>query len=71
MNNVDHPKHYNMHPSGIECIEVIGHMSFCIGSAMKYLWRADFKNAPIEDLEKAIWYIQWEIDRRKAQEDDR
>jgi hypothetical protein len=51
--SVDHPKHYNAHPSGIECIEVVRHMSFNIGNAMKYLWRADEKGAPIEDLEKA------------------
>lgn len=65
--SVDHPKHYNAHPSGIECIEVVRHMSFNIGNAMKYLWRADEKGAPIEDLEKAIWYIQDEIVKRAKQ----
>jgi hypothetical protein len=62
---VNHPKHYTKHPSGVECIQVTEHMSFCIGNAMKYLWRADLKNDAIEDLEKARWYIAREIERRK------
>lgn len=61
---VHRPKHYNSHPSGIECIEVTRHMSFNLGNAMKYVWRADLKNG-IEDLEKAIWYLNDEIARRK------
>lgn len=65
MSNVNHPKHYNKHPSGIECIDVVEHMSFNVGNAVKYLWRADYKNAPIEDLEKASWYVQREIERRR------
>ena len=59
--NVNHPKHYTNHPSGVECITV--HMSFCLGNAIKYLWRADLKNG-IEDLEKARWYITREIEKR-------
>lgn len=65
MSTVDHPKHYNAHPSGVECIDIVRHMSFNVGNAMKYLWRADEKGAPIEDLEKAAWYIADEIKRRK------
>jgi len=49
---VNHPPHYTAHPSGIECIQVTEHMGFCIGNAMKYLWRADLKGNAIEDLEK-------------------
>jgi hypothetical protein len=63
-NNVNHPKHYNSHPSGIECIDVVEHMSFNVGNAIKYLWRADEKGRPIEDLHKAAWYVQREIERR-------
>lgn len=63
---VDHPAHYNAHPSGIECIEVVRHMSFNIGNAMKYLWRADEKGAPVEDLKKAVWYLNDEIDQRES-----
>lgn len=61
---VNHPKHYNTHPSGIECIDVIEHLNFNIGSAIKYLWRVDDKDNPIEDLKKAAWYIKREIERR-------
>jgi hypothetical protein len=62
---VNHPKHYTSHPSGIECIDITEHLSFCIGNAVKYLWRADEKGAPIQDLEKAIWYINREIAKRR------
>lgn len=63
--NVNNPKHYTDHPSGIECIEVTEHMNFCIGSAIKYLWRHGKKDpqATVEDLRKAKWYIEREIQR--------
>lgn len=61
---VNHPIHYNRHKSGVECIDVVEHMSFPIGSAIKYLWRADEKGNAVEDLKKARFYIQREIDRR-------
>lgn len=60
--NVNHPSHYTSHPSGIECIQITEHMDFCIGNAIKYLWRAGGKNDEVEDLKKAIWYIQRKID---------
>lgn len=62
---VDHPKHYNSHPSGIECIDVVEHMSFNLGNAIKYIWRADEKGNAIEDLRKAAWYLQREIAKRE------
>lgn len=62
---VNHPKHYTSHPSGVECIDVTEHMGFNLGNAMKYIWRADEKGKAIEDLEKAAWYINREIQRRK------
>ncbi len=62
---VNNPKHYTQHPSGIEAIQITEHMSFCLGNAVKYVWRADLKNDAIEDLRKAVWYIEREIDRRK------
>jgi len=65
---VNHPKHYTSHPSGLECIQVTEHMGFCIGNAIKYLWRADEKGNALEDLHKAAWYIQREIARRTASE---
>ena len=62
---VNNPKHYTNHPSKIECIQITEHMGFCLGNAIKYLWRADLKNDAIEDMQKAIWYINREIERRQ------
>jgi len=67
---VNNPRHYTSHPSGIDCIQITEHMGFNLGNAIKYVWRSDLKNDAIEDLNKAIWYIQREIDRRKKQELD-
>ena len=61
--NVNHPKHYNSHPSGVECIEITEHMNFCLGNAVKYIWRASLKGKEVEDLRKARWYIDREISR--------
>lgn len=57
------PKHYKSHPSGVECIDIVEHMPFCIGNAIKYLWRYQLKNNATEDLKKARWYIDREIQR--------
>jgi len=62
---VNHPPHYTSHPSGIECIQITEHMGFNLGNAVKYVWRADLKNNAIEDLKKAVWYIQREIAKRE------
>lgn len=63
---INKPKGYNSHPSGVECITITEHMNFCLGNAMKYIWRAGEKPGtdPIEDLKKAIWYLEREIARR-------
>lgn len=61
---VNHPPHYTSHPSGIECIDVVEHYGFSIGNAIKYLWRAGLKGDAIEDLRKAAWYVNREIERR-------
>lgn len=61
---VNHPPHYTAHPSGVECIQITEHMGFCLGNAVKYIWRADLKHDAIEDLKKARWYIDREISRR-------
>ena len=61
---VNQPKHYTEHPSGIECIQVTEHMGFNLGNAIKYIWRCDLKKDAIEDLKKAKWYIDREIDKR-------
>jgi hypothetical protein len=61
--NVNHPKHYTSHPSGVECIEITEHMNFNLGNATKYIWRASLKGKEVEDLKKAIWYLEREIAR--------
>lgn len=62
---VDHPKHYNLHPAGIECIDVIEEMSFNLGNAVKYIWRSGLKpdSKSDEDLAKAEWYLKRERER--------
>lgn len=62
---VNNPPHYTSHPSGIEAIQVTRHMNFNLGNAVKYLWRAGLKDKEktIEDLKKAIFYINDEISR--------
>ena len=72
---VNHPAHYNQHPAGIECIDVVEAFNFNLGNAIKYLWRAGLKpgTSTLEDLSKAAWYIRREIERiiEKGQRDER
>lgn len=56
------PDHYRTHPSGIECITISEWYSANIGQAIQYLWRHEHRNG-IEDLRKAVWFIQREIGR--------
>lgn len=65
---VNHPSHYTSHPSGVECIQITEHYNFCLGNAIKYIWRAGLKDATdsIQDLEKARWYLDREITRLKS-----
>lgn len=60
------PIHYKSHPSGIECIQITEHMGFNLGNCLKYIWRADLKHddGGAEDLNKARWYIEREIEKR-------
>lgn len=63
---VHHPGHYTSHPSGVECISITEHMNFCLGNAIKYIWRAGLKSDdPDQDLAKAIWYLERERARLK------
>ena len=62
---VQHPAHYNSHPSGIECIDITEHFNFNLGNAIKYIFRCDHKGNPEQDLQKAKIYIEREIERRK------
>ena len=56
--SVDHPSHYNDRHIGYECIDLTQFQGFCVGNAMKYLWRFRSKGKPLEDLRKARWYAQ-------------
>lgn len=63
VNNVNHPSHYADNPKGIECIDAMEAglgkeqvQSFCLCNAFKYIFRAQKKNG-IEDIKKAIWYL--------------
>jgi hypothetical protein len=61
------PAHYRVHPSGVEAIEITEEFSFCLGNAIKYIWRAGLKSDDqTEDLEKALWYIGREINRLRG-----
>lgn len=64
--SVVHPRHYNV--GGIEVIDAIEAwgLGFCLGNVVKYVARADHKGFPVVDLEKARWYLDREITRRKG-----
>jgi len=63
---VNHPPHYKSHPSGVECIDITRHFNFNRGNAIKYIWRAGQKGKEIEDLKKAVWYLNDEIKTLEA-----
>jgi hypothetical protein len=68
MSAVDHPSHYGGADNPYEAIKVIEawKLGFNLGNAVKYVSRAGKKGSLIEDLEKAVWYLQREIDGMKA-----
>lgn len=61
---VDHPAHYNAHPAGVECIDIVEEFNFNVGNAIKYLWREGLKENSLDDLKKAAWLVNREIERR-------
>ncbi len=63
VDNVNHPEHYKSHPSGVEAIQITEHENFCIGSVFKYLLRRKYKGKELQDLKKARWYLDKEIER--------
>lgn len=60
--SVDNPSHYRVGTSGVECIEIIRHLSFNLGNSIKYLWRLGNKDEDANELKKAIWYLVDEIE---------
>lgn len=71
---VDHPSHYTSGPTHsvcgevIEAIDVTETLTFNVGNAMKYIWRHKLKGKPLEDLQKARWYIDREIQRFNSED---
>ena len=59
---------YYRQGSGVECIDVVRHLPFSQGNAMKYVWRAGYKNDIKQDLEKALWYVNDCIEQKSAVE---
>lgn len=65
--NVDHPKHYGGEDNPYEAIKVIEAwvLGFNLGNTVKYIARAGKKGPTVEDLEKAAWYLNREIELLK------
>lgn len=73
VDNVNKPTHYNLNEHGIECIQAIqASMSkeafegYLKGNTIKYLWRYKYKTKPLEDLEKAEYYLKRLIKETKG-----
>lgn len=66
---VNHPPHYKS-DSGIESIDVIEGfgLNFRLGNVIKYILRHDKKGKPLEDLKKARWYLEREIEKLESKE---
>jgi len=62
---VNHPKHYTDTPFGLEVIEITDKYDFSVGNALKYILRAGKKGDAVEDLEKAVWYLNHKIELMK------
>ena len=65
MEKINHPKHYNEHPSGIECITIARWFNFNLGNVIKYIWRVGLKPGEddIDELKKALFYLNDEIEK--------
>ena len=53
---VNHPSHYTQYKR--EVIDLTEKLSFCVGNAVKYILRAPYKGREVEDLQKAMWYVE-------------
>lgn len=67
---VNHPNHYvSLGAHCLQCckpieyIDIVRRFNFNLGNAIKYIWRSNFKENTMQDLQKAIWYLQDEIMR--------
>lgn len=59
---VNHPKHYTSDDCGVEAIEITSLLPACISNAVKYVWRCGKKDEDLQELKKALWYINYSID---------
>ena len=68
MSSVEHPEHYGGKDNPYETIKVIEawSLNFCLGNVLKYMCRAGKKGCAVEDLKKARWYLDREIQKRSA-----
>ena len=62
MDTVNHPKHYTSDDCGVEAIEITSLLPACISNAVKYVWRCGKKDEDLQELKKALWYINYSID---------
>ena len=62
---VNHPKHYGGEDNPMEVIKIINHygLNFELGNVLKYVLRSDTKGNRKQDLQKALWYLQHEINK--------
>jgi hypothetical protein len=69
---VDHPKHYGGKDNPYEAIKVIEAwgLGFCLGNTIKYISRAGKKENTLQDLEKALWYLEREVKKLKDAKKD-
>ena len=62
---INQPNHYRWHPV-CECIKIVQEFPYNLGVAIAYIWRAEHKDSKIEDLQKAIKHLEFEIERAKS-----
>jgi hypothetical protein len=74
---VNHPKHYTSLGAKcekcgepIEVIQISEKLCFCLGNAIKYILRSDFKGNAIKDLEKSVWYLNRHIESLKKEKEN-
>lgn len=67
--SVNHPSHYGGADNPYEVIKIIEHygLGFCLGNVLKYILRAGKKDPAkeLEDMKKAVWYLQREVSYRE------
>lgn len=62
---INHPNHYNWHPSGIECKTIVQEFPYNLGTAIAYIWRSEHKCTFKSDIKKAIKHLEMELERKE------